>query len=775
MARPSLPLLLVASLLGSSLQLPAARAQAPDRLPATAETVASAIDRGIQFLKRQQQDDGTWPEQALYGGGLTPLCTLALLTAGVPVDDPTIVRALDYLRKFKANATYTTSLQTMVFCAADPVKDRHLIVRNVRWLETRQIENGDSAGMWAKPATRTPDHIDNSMTHLAMLALYEAERVGVPASDATWRRSLDFWQRIQNADGSWGWGPGYPGTGSMTSAGIASILAASSILEPGDALAHGDRIDCCQEPTDNPHIQRGLAWLQRNFSVVHNPGTQFWLTYYLFSLERVGRMTAQRLIGDHDWYREGAEVLVNLQRTLGDWPSDIDEEHLQDPNVSTSFALMFLAKARRPVLWANLDRPPAADWNRHRHAMGNLTHYVERAWHRDLTHQIIHLENAQVEDLLLAPVLFISGREALDLTPEQKQHLRDYVDRGGFLFASASCSGGEFDRSFRSLMQEIFPESSSALRLLPVDHPIWFAEEKIDPTYLGELWGIDVGCRTGVIYSPQDLACHWELGGLGRARHTPEVRAQIQAAQSIGLNVLSYATGRQVEFKSPGRPNSDSAPAELPARGALTFANILHPGGCREAPAALANFLRHARQQLHLRTVEQPAELLLTAPELFAQHWIVMHGRSAFQLTPAERQALRQYLERGGTLFADAVCSSREFAASFRQEINSLFPDLRLEPIPYTHPIFSSRFGGSDIELVERRRPPGTARNPAAPAQKEHPQLEGLLLDDRFAVIFSPYDISCALDSPAAPGCEGYVHQDAVRIMLNLLLYSLHE
>jgi len=42
-------------------------------------------------------------------------------------------------------------------------------------------------------------------------------------------------------------------------------------------------------------------------------------------------------------------------------------------------------------------------------------------------------------------------------------------------------------------------------------------------------------------------------------------------------------------------------------------------------------------------------------------------------------------------------------------------------------------------------------------------------------VIFSPYDISCALEQHESFGCRGYTRQDAARIGLNVLVYSLNQ
>ena len=189
---------------------------------------------------------------------------------------------------------------------------------------------------------------------------------------------------------------------------------------------------------------------------------------------------------------------------------------VDDENVSTSFSLMFLAKGRWPVVVAHLRRKEANDWNRHRAAIPNLTGHLEKAWQRNLTHQVIDLQHAQVDELLEAPVLFINGHEEPQFSDDDIKKLRAYVDRGGFIFAEQCCGGTEFDSGFRSAMRRALPEEEHELRLLPPDHPVWFTEQAVQPDV--PLWGIDVGCRTAVIYCPFDVSCFWEFDRVGRTK-----------------------------------------------------------------------------------------------------------------------------------------------------------------------------------------------------------------------------------------------------------------
>src|SRR5258706_14931971 len=130
-------------------------------------------------------------------------------------------------------------------------------------------------------------------------------------------------------------------------------------------------------------IEGGLAWLgggERGidrFSVSHNPSSQGhggWLLYYLYALERVGRMTGRRFIGEgmhaHDWYREGAEFLVtNQDKFSGYWKGIGFEEN--EPLIAASLALLFLSKGRRPVVISKLQYDDSRDLDLHRRAIQN--------------------------------------------------------------------------------------------------------------------------------------------------------------------------------------------------------------------------------------------------------------------------------------------------------------------------------------------------------------------------------------------------------------------
>jgi len=744
----------------------------------TDEQVRNAIRRGVAFLTNDQKADGHWTEYSIYTGGVTGLATLALLSAGEDVDSPTVKKALSYLQALDPPDTvYSAALQTMALCAGEPDKDRLLIARNVKWLESVQLREGRRKGAWGYGSNKGSG--DNSNTQFALLALHEAARVDVEVQRQTWELALDYWTRTQREDGSWGYTEDEPATGSMTCAGIASVVICTSMIRDGDARVVGDSVDCCRASTDNSSVERGLQWLGRYFSPSRNPSPlnlrQRHLYYYLYAVERVGRMTGQRFIGKHDWYRAGSASLLDVHDDFrGLWVGEGPAEDV--PAVATSLALLFLSKGRRPVVLSKLRYGEGRQWDLHQQAVHKLTGRIEQRWKRDLTWQTIDARAATVADLLETPVLFISGKDAFTLNPEQKESLRQYINQGGFIFAERCCGGAGFERSFRELMRELFPDSS--LRLLPQDHPIWFAEERVNPKYIRPLLGIEACCRTSVVYSPQDLSCYWELHrGMRNSDFPRAIQEEIEACLRIGENVVTYATGRELKNKLDRPPIALRQPADDLERSVLQVPKLAHAGGSDDAPNALPNLLNFLRSQAHLRTGIDNRLISATSEALFDYPILFLHGRREFRLSPAERTALASFIERGGVIFGDAICASEAFADAFRREMQAILPGQALRRIEPAHPLFTRAFRGYDLAKVKLRDPQArTADDPLRANLTEiAPYLEGILVNDHFAVIFSPYDLSCALENSTSLECKGYVKEDAARLATNVILYLLQQ
>jgi hypothetical protein len=434
-------------------------------------------------------------------------------------------------------------------------------------------------------------------------------------------------------------------------------------------------------------------------------------------------------------------------------------------------------------------------WNRHRNDANNLTIYTEAQWKMELTWQELDINKATVDDLLQVPVIYFSGGgNPLPESDEARQrladNLRDYIDRGGFIFADGDPCSSDFDAGFRQLMDLVFRKPEYRFKKLDASHPVWTADQNIPrdhPDQARLLLGIDYGCRTSVIYSPVDppgnarpsLGCLWELSRGGpRETYSKSVKDQIEGGLAIGLNVLAYATNRELKPKDTIAEHQveESRPDPI-ERGKFAIVKLEHGGGCDAAPRALANLMEQAKHEwrTEARIDTRTKMIAISDPALFNYVVVFMHGRNAFRLTDKEREALREFVKRGGLLFADSICGSELFAESFRREMAQIFPKNALVAIPASDKIWTHAYGGADLKTVKRRDPVPTkpGEPPRSAIRDVPPELKGVCFGDHWGVIFSEFDLSCALEKHDSSECRGYTREDAARIGLNVLRYAM--
>lgn len=755
-----------------------ARGQAID-----AAQVERGIEQAVRFLLGGQQADGGWPEyNPQYPRGVSSLVTLALLTAGMDPEHASMTRAMRYVDAQELERTYTVSLQTMCYCAANPNRYAAQIRRNTLWLMKAQTPTG----AWSY-GQGFGGGGDPSNSQFALLALHEAQRSGVvDLPEAQWKqvfqRAADYWIGKQNRDGSFSYDDGKQPSGSMTCAGIASLVILGEHLTALQSRAT-DVLQCCTADDEAPdRVGHGLQWLARNFDIQTNPGMNSYHLYYLYALERVGRLTGRRLIGNHDWYREGAHHLIRLQnKTVGKILSN--SPYQGNDYSETAFALLFLAKGKRqPLITHGEFRSTVADdWNRHPMAIQHLTAHTEQAWKRELSWQTVDLSQATVSHLLETPVLFLSGTRQPRFSDREKKLLKDYVEQGGFLFIEAGdgdgCQGKEFEDYIRRLVVELF---DAPLEKLPPEHPIWHAEARILPADLPRnawLYGVQTCCRLGVVYAPFSLSCRWEQHlPYGKPLDlAPEVQRQLETGTKIGLNVLAYATGKDLKERLDRVTVLEEVRNLAPTdRNVFYLPVVRHGAGFDDAPRASIHLIQWMNQENPFRLSSEKRYVNLTEEELQQYPVVFMHGRGRLELTAAQRKALRTYLENGGFVFANAICADTEFTTSFRQEMAQIL-QRKLEPLDPQHPMLTPDYYGFDVRQVRIIDPDDLGDGVVVGQRRAPPQLEVGQLAGRLCVVFSPLDISCALESRHSLQCRGYVRDDAARLSINVLLYALQQ
>lgn len=765
----------------------------------SAKAVVESIERGKDFLLDQQKDNGAWAGPGNnYTPGVSCLALMAVINCGMTAKDEPVQRGLKYLRSLRdpePRGTYQTSLMIMALAAAkDGKRDLPLIQSLVARLEKSQVTNGPNAGGWSYGpgmAIGGGGIADRSNSQYAVLALRDAVHSGVPVSEKTWKLIKQYWGTQQSADGGWSYQSNAGSSrGSMTVAGIATMVIVNSMLGDELELNPDGTPDCCTQKEDDESIERAIQWMTSHFSVGNNPGVNSWLLYYLYGLERAGRLSGTRFFGKHDWYREGAAFLVARQSVRdGSWRGAGQLE--SNPVLGTSFVLLFLSKGLAPVLinkleyksgkQANLKPDAVPNWNHHQNDILNLTDSLSGRpdWPKLLTWQTVNLDLAiqggGVQVLRQAPVLFLSGLDDPGFGVKEVNMLKQYVEQGGFIFAVDNCNGAGFDRGFRGLIKQMYPQGEVQLKRLTAEHPVFRCEYLLDAESV-ELYGVDVGCRTSIIYCPDDLACLWDKWMRFPPRNrSVKATSMITRAMRIGTNVIAYATGREPPNKLDQEElASENGMQNQVERGFLQIAKIRHNGAWDAAPRALTNLLKALNQKAGMIASTKTPSLPASDPNLMQYPLLYMHGRSQFSLSKTEQATLKQALENGAVLFADACCGSQPFDKSFRQLMQEMFPTKQLKRIPIDHPLFSEQTG-YDVRRVRRRQMEVNDVNQPLKAETlvVEPLLEGIEIDGHLAVIYSKYDISCALEQQASVACAGYVPQDAVNLALNIVRYAL--
>lgn len=762
----------------------------------TPERVRTAIKNGVEYLKTHQGKDGSWEHLAAagrYKGGLTALAMLALLESGVELEDQTMVDGLKYLRNLESEDTYVVALQTMVLSHAKPEEDKVQIKRNVEWLkQTVKREGGRMIG-WGYP--KNIPGADNSNTQYAVLALREASQAGVGIPDELWVEIQNYYIRTQLENGGWA----YRNEGrlnesdrlTMTSAGVCGLLITGMQLYRNRETIDPNTgaIDNCGEFLKNDPLAKGLLRLGDTFTVrIVNPPFKF---YNLYGLERAGRLSGQRFFTGrgretHDWYRAGAEYLLGIQmQPEGCWRGDnIIDGH---PVIATSFALLFLAKGKTPVLFHKMlhglphnERGLVGDWNNDRNDVRNLTEYCSKeifkkngrpvplTWQAFDASKLDPSDPTAVAELLQAPILYINGHKAPQFTDGEKKLLRDYVEQGGFILAEACCGRKEFDAGFRKLVREIWKDQpEKKLEPLSEGHPVWTAAFAVPPGSF-KLEGIDFGCKTCLIYAPEDLSCHWE------SNHFDGPNGRTQLAFRAGANIAAYATGLEPPEDKLTKVNIVSDKPDLIKRNFLHVAQLNYGGrDWQPAPHAMRNLMDHVQKNFDVDVILQTKALTPGDPNLPDYKFLYMHGRREFTIPEENVKRLREHLEGGGILLADACCGSEKFDKSFRDLMQQMFPDRKLEPIKLDDPLFTDKIG-KKITTLQLRTQRG------APHATLPPQLEGIRLDPKNArspwiVIYSKYDLGCALDRHSTTDCLGYNHESALELAAQVVLYALKE
>lgn len=346
--------------------------------------VQRAIDRGLDWLKADQNTNGWWstPDHP----ALTALPVMAF--KGDPskrfANAPWLKNSYAHLLRcakpsggiYTTNLpTYNTALAMLALVAAnDPAHDP--VLRKARaylvGLQTDFGEKGKADDVFDGGigyGTKY-EHSDMGNTLQALEALYYTRHLlqdqnSADAKDLNWAAAIEFLENCQNLPshnpqrwvsdqprdrGGFVYYPGHSMAGGETNAATGRVA-----LRSYGSISYGGLLSYIYADLkrDDPRVKAVLDWLRANYTLEENPGMGAQGLYYYFhtmakALTAYG-IDELELSGGRkvNWRREVASRLMDLQRRDGTWMNDNSRWWEKDPVLVTSYAVLTLGMIHR--------------------------------------------------------------------------------------------------------------------------------------------------------------------------------------------------------------------------------------------------------------------------------------------------------------------------------------------------------------------------------------------------------------------------------------------
>ncbi len=192
----------------------------PDNSPPDQEKINEAVKKGVNWLAKLQQKDGSF--KVYYGTsypmGCSALALLALLKSGVNPGSPAIRKGFDYLEDLPLSRMYSVAIYVLALEALyapsekqldrkgkpyitvlrenirrrAPVEDKSKVSKCVEWIISNQQQN-----IWRYPSGGE----DLSNTQYALLALYSGMRMGCRIDPKVFRKAGNYMIVNQDKEG----------------------------------------------------------------------------------------------------------------------------------------------------------------------------------------------------------------------------------------------------------------------------------------------------------------------------------------------------------------------------------------------------------------------------------------------------------------------------------------------------------------------------------------------------------------------------------------------
>jgi len=351
------------------------------------QEIQHSVDRGLQWLKKQQAKEGYWSHPG------HPALTGLVLTAFMAEPTGTI-QALkpDFVKKGyqylfdnvqpdggiygEGMGNYNTSVAIMALVAAyDPTFEP--VIRNARNYIVGLQSDFDEKGTTDNPMDGGVgyggryQHSDMSNTMFALEALYYTKAMASDTKSGSyqelnWQAAIRFIERCQNLpshnDQPWAsddpqnkggfiYFPGDSKSGEM------ELPSGKKALKSYGSISYAGLLSYIYADLDkdDPRVKAVVEWLRKNFTLEENPGMgKEGLFYYYHTMAKAlasyGKHELLLPDGESvDWRKSLATKLFDLQTSDGFWVNESGRWWEKDPVLVTAYSVIALEIIHRSL------------------------------------------------------------------------------------------------------------------------------------------------------------------------------------------------------------------------------------------------------------------------------------------------------------------------------------------------------------------------------------------------------------------------------------------
>ncbi|HDN97888.1 MAG TPA: DUF4159 domain-containing protein [bacterium] len=413
-----------------------------------------------------------------------------------------------------------------------------------------------------------------------------------------------------------------------------------------------------------------------------------------------------------------------------------------------------------PVLIGKVICGPDYKWTRAGNDAKNLLRIASRQI--GVSYRAIKINlNKFSFDPEVIPILYITSVEPF--IPDERfiPKFRNYLEKGGFIWANASSGSPDFTREFIKFVEKLYPDRN--LYKIYSNHPLkncFYNLENLKILDEGKekksdlnLRILNIGCRAAIIFSPYDLGCGWAMH-----THPWGKRYVPEDAIKIGINMVTYCLG-WIEYGKLYNLTPVFVEKKKKKEGKIYIGQIIHSGDWNPHPSALGRLLKKVAETTKTSVYLEPIYVDLKKDNLDDIPILYITGHFNPGFSDNELKKLRKFLLSGGSLIADSCCGSEEFTQSFRAIMKKILPEAKVEIYSKDHTIYQIPF---KIEKFFYTFP-----------HKNTPPLEVYTVNGSVCAVFSPYGLGGGWEGIPRPYTFNIESNQAVKIGVNIITYLM--